>query len=213
MGNTPGKLSAASPSGGQPTPPPRPDSAGYRRELSAQTRVRDGVTFVTNASAAFLAGSAVKFVETSRQTGWILSKTKACAIGEAATAPATGALVAVALVDTVADKVFAETKGKETWTGTAKRSGPGLATAVALTFATGATLPEALAAWAVYKVVKNSWFSITQFAEGRTASLIDYKPAVAQAKAAWEHARASVSKCCTRASAPVKPDATAPKSA
>ena len=151
------------------------------------------ISLTEKTTTAFLSTGLKKFVEIGLQRradlDFASTVSLPVAVGRAATAPTTAALVAVAAVDTVFHKVCAEKENETTWKGTLKRNVPGLLTALGTTFITGATLPETLAIYATYKAASKVMTFLKDYEKNADAKLFDSRSLVDTAKAVVSKAR------------------------
>ena len=156
----------------------------FNRVAFLQSCARGAVSLVGKTTTAFLATGLKKFaeIELQRRASADFAQTVSLplAIGRAATAATTAAIVAVSVVDTAFANTFSE-EGNGTWTGALKRNAPGLLTAAATTFITGAALPETLTAYAVYKVADRVIGFLREYGEDAQVQVVNCQLAVAQA--------------------------------
>ena len=159
----------------------------FNRVEFQQGIARGIVSLVGKTTTAFLSTGLKKFTEIELERYASASVAKAIslptAVGTAATAPITAAMMTVGAVDTVFQNMCAEEEKKETWRGTFKRNAPGLALSLGSTFITGATLPETLLVYSIYKVASRTMAFLREYGEDEQAQLVNYQLAYAQATA------------------------------
>lgn len=157
----------------------------FDRVRFLQSCARGVVSFVGTGTVvpAFLAIGIKQCIEIQleRNSGGFFGQTVFLSesVGKAVTSTAAAAMVAVAATDALFHEVFAEEKGKETWSGTAKRNAPGLVVALGATAMVGTAVP-------VLYGLSKGMHKVTLFCEAygkdANAQFFNYQGAVIKAK-------------------------------